>query len=291
MQVSIITPSYNQGPYFLRTLESVQQQINGVNLEHIVFDGASTDNTLEILAQYASSNPHLKWTSEKDKGQAHAVNKGILLSKGEIIGWINSDDIYYKDAIKNVLEVFKANKEVDVVYGMADHIDKNDIILEEYPSEKWDEKRLLETCYICQPTLFLRRRVIDKCGLLDENLQYCMDYEYWLRLNDHGIKFYYLEKKLAGSRFYEETKTLGARAKVHHEICQMFKSKYNYVPAKWIVNNAFAVIEGKMNKKMYPRLFLVLILMHSVYGNIRWNKSISNQYFKLILYGLRRKFG
>lgn len=279
-KVSVVTPSFNQGEYLLRTLESVKQQINNVALEHIVFDGGSTDNSTAILAQYAASNPHLIWTSEKDKGQAHAVNKGILASKGEIIGWLNSDDVYYKDAIAKVIKIFDENKDIDIVYGMASHIDKNDLPFEDYPTENWNHERLLYTCYICQPALFFRREVFERYGLLDENLQYCMDYEYWLRLSKKGCRFFYLQEKLAGSRLYQETKTLGSKVKVHHEICQMFKTKFNKVPDRWILNNSFAVIEEKVSMKEQPKLFLLLIGLHSVYGSFRWNKSISKQHLR-----------
>ena len=228
MKVSIVTPSFNQGKFIERTLQSVASQ-TGVEVEHVVFDGGSTDNTVEILKSFT---PSVRWVSQKDRGQADAVNKGICATKGEIIGWLNSDDIYYSGAIARVVAFFEANPEIDVVYGMADHINLVDQAFELYPTEPWNFERLKETCFICQPALFFRRRVIKEYGLLDESLIYCMDYEYWLRLGKAGVRFVYLKEKLAGSRLYADNKTLAARVKVHREINDMLKKMFGRVRRK-----------------------------------------------------------
>src|SRR5689334_19636587 len=117
MKVSVVTPSYNQGRFIERTLRSVAMQ-SGATIEHVVFDGGSTDQTVEILRRLL---PATNWISEKDNGQTDAVNKGILATDGEIIGWLNSDDVYYPDAIAQVVSEFRAQPDVGVIYGMADH--------------------------------------------------------------------------------------------------------------------------------------------------------------------------
>ena len=228
MKISVVTPSFNQGQFIERTLQSVASQ-TGAEIEHVVFDGGSTDDTVAILEHFS---PPVRWVSEKDKGQTDAINKGIRASDGEIIGWLNSDDVYYPGALARVAGFFEANPGIDVVYGMADHIDLEDHAFEPYPTEPWDFARLKETC---QPALFFRRRVVERHGLLDESLHYCMDYEYWLRLGKAGTRFAYLEEKLAGSRLYAETKTLGARVKVHREINDMFKKLFGAVPDRWLL--------------------------------------------------------
>jgi len=218
LSISVVTPSYNQGKYIERTIQSVISQ-DIPNLEFIIFDNLSDDNTIEILKRYDSS---LKWVSEPDGGQAHAVNKGISNTSGDVIGWLNSDDIYYPGTLKTVTDFFEAHPDVDVLYGKADHIDDEDEWIEDYPTEKWNLERLKEVCYLCQPAVFFRRRVIEKFGLLNEKLHFCLDYEYWLRLGIGGKKFEYLPQKLAGSRLYLETKTLGSPLSFHKEINGMF---------------------------------------------------------------------
>ena len=175
MKVSIITPSYNQGLFIERTILSVLEQ-NYPLLEYQIFDGRSKDNTIEILRKYEQS---LHWLSEKDEGQSDAINKGILATSGDIIGWLNSDDIYYPNTINTVVNFFREHPEVDVVYGKAHHIDIENKIIESYPTEPWNYERLKETCFLCQPAVFLRRNIVEKYGLVGPDLHYCMDYEYW----------------------------------------------------------------------------------------------------------------
>jgi glycosyltransferase involved in cell wall biosynthesis len=270
MKVSIVTPSYNQGQFIERTLQSVANQAApGLEIEHVVFDGGSTDNTVEILERFT---PAVRWVSRKDKGQTDAVNQGIRATDGEVVGWLNSDDIYYPGAIARVVAFFGKNPDIDVVYGMADHIDLQDQAFETYPTEPWDFERLKETCFICQPALFFRRRVVEQQGLLDESLNYCMDYEYWLRLGMKGTSFAYLEEKLAGSRLYADNKTLGARVKVHKEIIDMFERAYGRVPDRWLSNYVHVVLDSKIDRLLHPRLFRLFGRMLLILASIRWNQ-------------------
>jgi glycosyltransferase involved in cell wall biosynthesis len=274
MKVSIVTPSYNQGQFIRRTLQSVaQQRSKDYELEHVIFDGASTDNTVEILEQFT---PPVRWVSSPDKGQTNAVNMGISATSGEIIGWLNSDDVYYPNAIPVVVKYFLEHPDVDVIYGQADHIDVNDIAFESYPTESWDFERLKETCFICQPALFFRRRVVYENGLLNESLNFCMDYEYWLRLGRAKTKFLYIEEKLAGSRLYADNKTLGSRIKVHREINHVFRRLFGIVPDRWLFNYAHVVVEQwNLNKLQFLRVWAIAIL--SGCSAFFWNKKISKK--------------
>jgi glycosyltransferase involved in cell wall biosynthesis len=285
--VSIITPSYNQGRFIERTIKSVLSQ-GHTDLEYFIFDGGSTDNTLTILTSYEQ---FLYWNSEKDNGQSHAVNKGLKLSTGPIIGWLNSDDIYYPEAINSVVEFFCENPNIDVVYGMADYIDVNDEITGPYPTESPDFNRLISHCYLCQPATFFRRSVIKRAGLLDESLQYCMDYEYWIRLAKHKLRFTYLPIKLAGARMYPQTKTLGFRMEAHQEIKSMLKKHLDYVPDRWIMNYAHVFLEEKFLKKKYSRRnieksrFLgltseIFIFIVACFESKKWNNKISEDLVK-----------
>ena len=234
--ITIITPSFNQGMFIRRTIESVM--IQGVPaLEHLVFDGGSKDETIEVLKSF---NHAVSWISQPDRGQTHAVNKGLIAARGDIIGWLNSDDIYYPGAVVSVMNIFNQHPDVEILYGMADHIDEHDNCIEPYYNEPWNYERLKEICFICQPAVFFRRSVVERYGLLDEGLRYCMDYEYWLRIG-RETPFYYLEQKLAGSRLYRETKTLGSAVAVHQEILAMLKKRVGTVPGRWIFGYAHVV--------------------------------------------------
>lgn len=237
--ITIITPSYQQGQFLERTLQSVLSQ--GVpDLEYLVMDGGSRDESVSILKRYASS---LSWWSEQDQGQAHAVNKGLVRASADIIGWLNSDDVYFPGALQTVLQFFARHPEVDVVYGNADHIDLQDKVIAPYPVEPWDLKRLTQTCILSQPAVFFRKRVLSMAGLLDESLHFCMDYEFWLRLGLQGATFAYLPVVLAGSRLHAATKTLSAPAAAHREAVMMLHQKLGYAPARWLLN--WAVCEVK----------------------------------------------
>jgi glycosyltransferase involved in cell wall biosynthesis len=278
LKVSIVTPSFNQGQFIKRTLESVARQ-EGAEIEHVVFDGGSTDTTVDVLTHFL---PAVRWVSEKDRGQTDAVNKGIRATDGEIIGWLNSDDIYYPDAIAQVVLYFQNHPDVDVVYGKADHIDVNDVPFEEYPTEQWDFERLKYHCFLCQPAVFFRRRVVDRHGLLDESLNYCMDYGFWIRLALEGERFGYLETKLAGSRIYPENKTMGSRMKVHREINDMFRSLTGNVPDKWLFNYAHTFVELKLDKTAQRRRFCIAVGIQALLAAMRWNKKVSGDMLKTV---------
>ena len=286
MKITIVTPSFNQGKYIRRTIESVLSQ-NIEGLEYIVMDGGSTDETISILKEYDGK---ILWKSEKDKGQTDAVNKGIRLAQGEIIGWLNSDDIYYPGALQKVLAVFEKYPDRNVVYADAYHIDENDNMIEKYYTQDFDYEHLKEVCYICQPALFFRKSLTGQYGYLDESLQYCMDYDYWLRLGK-GETFYYLREVLAGSRLYADNKTLGARRSVHEEMLVMQEKNLGRASERWIYNLAHVIvdemniprnIDGRTNPQFAHMLAKVAIkefLKHYKYiPRTAW-KNIRNWYF------------
>jgi glycosyltransferase involved in cell wall biosynthesis len=285
MKVSIVTPSFNQGQFIECTLRSVAEQ-SGVEIEHVVFDGGSNDDTVAVLKRF---NPPVRWVSKKDRGQTDAVNQGIRATDGEVVGWLNSDDVYYPGAIARVVAFFEANPEIDLVYGMADHIDLNDYAFEPYPTEPFDLERLKEFCFICQPALFFRRRVVEKYGLLDESLHYCMDYEYWLRLGKAGARFAYLEEKLAGSRLYAENKTLGAKVEVHREINDMLKKTLGRVPDKWLFGYALAVAEQGSAKGGHTLLTSVRTAVIALVSALRWNRRIPLSMFRTMYAEFRKR--
>jgi glycosyltransferase involved in cell wall biosynthesis len=242
MKVSVVTPSFNQGKFIERTIVSVLSQ-DCAELEYVVVDGGSSDGTLSILGKYAD---RIRWLSEPDEGQSDAVNKGIRSTSGEIIGWLNSDDIYYPGALATVVEFFTENPDVDVLYGNADVIDVDDNVLAAFRAKPWDFSLLAADDYMCQPATFLRRSVVERHGLLDTKLHYCMDYEYWLRLGKAGVRFAFVERTFAAARMYPENKTLRGGSIRAAEIVNMLKGKVGFVPDSWLLEYATASVSRRV---------------------------------------------
>lgn len=263
----VITPSFAQGRFIARTIESVLAQ-NVPGLDFFVVDGGSKDETVAVLERYRD---RLRFVSEPDRGQTDAVNKGLRGTDAPLIGWLNSDDIYYPDALATVMAYFEAHPEVDVVYGRGHHIDVADRVLEDYPTEDWNLARLAETCFFCQPAVLFRRRVIERFGLLNQDLRFCMDYDYWLRLGHGGAVFAHIPQVLAGSRFYAETKTLGQRLAVHAEINDMLKSHFGRVPNRWLANYAHVAAEQAGITADDRQRFLATLLWQTAWASVHWN--------------------
>jgi glycosyltransferase involved in cell wall biosynthesis len=270
-RISIITPSFRQGKFLERTLHSVlSQQVEAK--EYFIIDGGSKDGTVSILEQYGDC---LTWVSERDRGHSDAINKGIKKSSGAIIGWLNSDDIYYPGALEAVLEYFELHPEVQVVYGDANHIDENDAFIEKYPTEDFNWERLKEVCYISQPATFLRRSVIEKYGLLDVRLRQSMDYEYWLRLAKNNVRFAHLPLLLAATRLHKEAFTVSASVACHRACNDLTRRHLGRTPDKWIFNYAHAVVHAWGLKASNRVRFALGLMAVSLFASIRWNRRIT----------------
>jgi glycosyltransferase involved in cell wall biosynthesis len=273
MKVSIITCSLNQGQFIDHTIASVLSQ-NWPDLEYVVVDGASTDNTVDILKSYGD---RITWTSEPDGGQSEAINKGARMTGGEIVGWLNSDDIYYSGAIERAVKFFAANPDIDVVYGNADYIDIHGNVFHTYPTKSWDPVALRSYCFICQPATFIRRRAVNRHGLLNTNLHYCMDYEYWLRLAESGVRFAHLDCKLAGSRMHPENKQSRARVLFCAEINQMLVERIGFVPDTWIYEYTDAIMRQKGRLNGDPRRVEYERELRAMRYAFRWNSRVSHR--------------
>ena len=270
-KISIITPSYNQCQFIERTINSVLAQ-SVYDLQYLVIDGASTDETVKILRRYSD---RFYWVSEKDLGHSHAINKGILLSKAPVIGWLNSDDIYYPDALTVVLEYFNTHQEIDVVYGNANHIDSDDNFMEKYPTENWDWERLKITCYISQPATFIRRSVFDRFGFMDMHLKQSMDYEFWLRIGKSGVRFAHIPYLLAATRLHSNAFTISSKVACHKAINDITRQHLGATPDAWIFNYAHAVADTRGVRRSDRIRYAVAISVLSWYAALRWNKKIS----------------
>jgi len=179
-KISIVTPSFNQADFLERTILSVLNQ-NYPNLEYIIIDGGSTDGSVEVIKKYEKYLGY--WVSEKDNGQAHAVNKGWALATGQWLGWQNSDDIYLPGAFHKVAVAAAKFPGKDLIYGNVYHVDRGDNIVREYRFTKMDITPGKYGGVIPFQATFFGREIVEKCGFLDEALEFCMDLEYGLRLS------------------------------------------------------------------------------------------------------------
>jgi len=236
---SIITPSLNQSQFLKQTIKSIQNQTYK-NFEHIVVDGGSTDGTVEILKKYRGK---IKWISEKDKGQTDAINKGLRMAKGDILAYLNSDDLYEKDTLETVANFFFNNKKAMIVYSKAKFIDEKGKFLGYYPTREPTLKNLFKECVISQPTVFFRRKLLSEIGYFDESLNYTMDYDYWIRVAKK-YRFYFIDKVLASTRLHKETKTSKDKIKVFEEILKVLKKNYGKVSDEAVFNYAYLLAKN-----------------------------------------------
>lgn len=221
LRFSVITPSLNQGRFIEDSIKSVLLQ-NYPLFEHIIVDGESTDNTIEIIKKY----PHLKWISEPDKGQSDALNKGLRIAKGDIICWLNSDDLLCENAFKIVNTFFNENLNKEIVIGDLLNIDENAKLLWRSEAFKVSLNGLLNGSQcVQQPSTFFRRQVFKIIGNFDEGYHYCMDHEFWVRVAKQ-FEFYTINMDLAMFRRYKGSKTINHELAFIKEIIHL-KRKHN----------------------------------------------------------------
>lgn len=203
-KISIVTPSYNQGKFIEETILSVLNQ-NYPNLEYIIIDGCSIDNSIKIVKKY--ENRIAYWVSEKDRGQSHAANKGFKRVTGDIIGWLNSDDTYLPQCFEYVVKAFRENPDTEVVYGnFVQTNEENKVLRKRHVFSKFRYETLLFHNYLGQPAIFFKKRVLDKIGYLDESLHYTMDWDFFLRMK-RQCKIVHVNRFLAICRLHSESKT------------------------------------------------------------------------------------
>jgi glycosyltransferase involved in cell wall biosynthesis len=206
-KISIITPSYNQGLYLENTIRSVLLQ-RYPNLEYIIVDGGSSDNSVDIIKKY---EPWLTWwVSEKDGGQSDAINKGFARASGAILGWLNSDDYFLPGALQAIAAVKMENPQAGVYVGGNEFADeKGRVTSIHHPAATLDKESLLnwlDLFHFVQPSCFFCKEAWDKCGPLDTDFHFAMDLELWLRFADE-FSFARTENILSASRIHPSAKT------------------------------------------------------------------------------------
>jgi glycosyltransferase involved in cell wall biosynthesis len=228
-RVSIVTPSFQQARFLRQCVESVLAQ-DYPHIEYSVFDGGSTDGSREILESYGT---RFQWISRPDGGQTSAINAGLRRASGAILGYLNSDDVLLPGAVSSVVDAWRRQPDLDLLYGRANYIDEAGEVLREYDTRPYDRATLQAGCYICQPAAFWHRRAVERFGLFDERFQFAMDYEYWQRLAVRGARIRHIEKLLACSREYPGTKTQSGRGRVFREVMRSQWMHWSSVHPEW----------------------------------------------------------
>jgi glycosyltransferase involved in cell wall biosynthesis len=222
VKISIIIPSFNQGQFIEETLLSIINQ-EGVDKEIIVIDGGSTDDTVNVIKKYEK---HISfWISEDDKGQSEAINKGFIRATGDIICWLNSDDLFEKDALSKVFAFFEKNEDKMFVQGQVVNFSSKEE--KTIPAERVDDREMIKRVAFHQPGVFWRRGILKDSGFIDESLYYCMDYDLWMRFY-FNFELGYIDEPLARFRIHDSSKTNDNPIKMYFEyrkiVCRFFNS-------------------------------------------------------------------
>lgn len=271
LTISVVTPSFNQAEFLPDCLRSVRDQSHRA-IEHLVYDPGSMDGSRAIVAEF----PHATLLAEPDEGQSDALNKGFARARGDIICWLNSDDQLADNGVfERVVERFGQPDAPDIIYGRGIYIDEagsklRDAYINKDPSSlHW---RFAQEDGIMQPALFMRRSVVQRVGPLRKDLDFSMDYEYWIRCIKAGVRFAYIDHDLAVARYHISNKTYGQRGSSYAEVCRMVKEHFGYVSHAWLRRYAEFLAEGHDG-----------VLAHSQNAGVRDHEALEQRYRELLL--------
>jgi len=274
--VSIVTPSYNQGQFIRQTIESVLAQTYP-NIEYLVVDGGSTDETLDVLRSFGD---RVRWVSEPDSGQAQAINKGLSRASGQIVGYLNSDDVLLPRAIEHVVQHFRDHPECDLAYGDGQYIDDSGGVVGTYPTAPYSFERLMHDCCICQPAAYWRASVADTVGPFDEQLQYALDYDYWIRFDRSGFVLQHMPTTIAHSRLHLGAKTLRGRPEIYREIFDVCRRRGGYISRSYVAGFWHHLVYERRGParllRLFPPLRALAVFLHYRWANLLWRLRAEN---------------
>jgi glycosyltransferase involved in cell wall biosynthesis len=270
-KISVITPTFNQGAFIEKTINSVLSQ-NYPNLEFIIIDGGSTDNTVEIIKKYEKQLTY--WVSEPDRGQGHAINKGMALGTGEYLTWLNSDDWYLPNALFEINKAFNDYPEASIIVGIGESVNLEGRIIYDFPPGlKIDNLTLLSWfsgTWFLQPASVFKRSVWEKCGPLNEEEHLVFDLELWLKASEAGFTFQPIDKTLAQALVHPDAKTtamswrtyvegaillerFGASGKIKYEAERLLNEIENMTKSlKWYEENHSKMLSHPLVRLIRP---------------------------------------
>jgi glycosyltransferase involved in cell wall biosynthesis len=261
--VSIITPSFNQAEYLEITLQSVINQ-DYPHLEYIVMDGGSTDGSVDILKKYDAHIDH--WRSEPDQGQVDAINQGLRMARGDIVAWINSDDVYLPGAVSEAVSTLEQFPQVGMVYGDGIMVGSRLEVLDKHSYPQLDLVDLLAFEVLLQPAVFMRKHTLDEVGYLDPAYNLILDHELWIRIASrypilHVESYWALErthpqaKTIAlAEQFVEEAERLIDLAKESPQLALIVGENHHRITAGLGVFTARRLIDAKQHREALRRI-------------------------------------
>jgi glycosyltransferase involved in cell wall biosynthesis len=274
-KISVVVPSFNQAKFLAETLDSVFEQAYP-NMEVFVADGGSTDGSVQILEEYERRHPGiLRYDSRPDGGHYPGVNKGIANTGGDIIAWINSDDIYLPETFWKVAAFFHFNRCAMVVYGRNRYVDSKLAPVTDYPVDwspllREQRRRMMHFCLQPQPSVFFRRDAVTLCGALASKI---LDYELWLRWQQ-DLPFYFIDDTLSLSRLHDDAITANADDSLLLGICRTVHQYYGCVPFSWAYKYAHTKVHGAAwarGETVEPgRQVALLAWKNFIWLNLRW---------------------
>lgn len=249
--ISIITPSYNSEIYIEDTIQSIKNQTYK-NIEHIIIDGDSTDKTIKIIKNY----PNVKFISEPDNGMYDAINKGLKIAQGDILAYLNSDDLYLPDTIKTAVECFQENSDLDIIYGDCRIIDEKGrpLYIHKAPEFDWDFFINRHSLLITQPTAFWTKSSIKKYGYFDTSYNYSSDYDFFMKVFA-GKKVKHTGKIMAEFRSHQNA--------ISQKMMMDMKNENFHIWRKWEKDRQFT--KRKLSKSIKLRLQNYHLLLQKEY--------------------------
>jgi len=227
--VTIAVPSLNQGGFLHEALESIFAQ--NIPIEVFVLDGGSSDNSMDVIRKWEPSLTG--WRSEKDAGQAAAINEGIGMGSAPYVCWLNSDDYFLPARLGKLLQSLKNEQNAPAVYGRSWNVDTQGNKIKPYWTVPFSRRHLANRCFISQPATLIRRDAWEKVGGLDDSLHMAFDYDLWWKLYTQFGPLTYVEKFIAANRRHDDTKTTINRRQHYREAMKLVRKYYGSVPIKW----------------------------------------------------------
>jgi glycosyltransferase involved in cell wall biosynthesis len=301
--VSIVTPSYNQGAFLAETIESVLSQEGDFHVDYVIVDGASTDNSVEIIRRYESliiaqkwpircRGIRYRWVSEEDLGQTDAIVKGFRMAEGGILSWLNSDDTLLPGALEKVEGYLGSHAAVALVHGRVHFTDESGRIVSEVETGPTDHEGLASLNLVCQPAAFFRRTALEAAGGLDRELRYAMDHDLWIRMaRQHALG--YIAEFLATYRLHPESKTRASAhaVKFQEETLEILMRHYGRAP----LNRVYGYCSERVKSRLpggWPRSELMVAvpsLLFTVAKYLQLNRGIRLEDIRMIRPGNLRK--